>query len=621
MHFRLARINLSDNKWKEEKVDEKTLRKYIGGRGLGTYFALKEIPKGIDPLGELNKIYIIAGPLTGTGAFQTGRYHVVSKSPLTGFLGDSNSGGNFGPWLRFSGFDGIIIEGKSEYPLWLSISDGDIKFNDATNLWGKGVYYTEKLIREKVNMSNEAIGSLLSIGPAGENKSKIAAIINDRYRAAARTGLAAVLGSKKLKAIWVYGRRNLLKEMFDSKKFISEAKKLTDKIMENPVSQALNQLGTLVLMNMTNSLGGLPTKNWTNGIYDKAFNISGEYLADTYLKAKKGCWGCTIQCSRVSEVSSGPYKTPISEGPEYESTWAHGANILIDDISSIIKMNYLENDMGFDTISLGNTISTLMELYEMAKNGKLPEDKAKELLDLLNMSGIEPTWGNKDAVIQLIYEAAFRNKIGDLIADGAKNLAEHFGAPDVAIHVKGLELPAYDPRALNSMALSYATSNRGGCHLRSYSVAFDMIGAPEKWDPLAKDIKKVKGIKDQQDWFSVVDSLVICKFNMFSTGPDDYIEVIKAVTGWNNITSEELMVTGERIYNAERLFDIREGNYIDTLPNRILEDPLPDGPAKGHTGKEWLDFYLPQYYKIRNWDNGVPTKEILEKLGLSEFIY
>ncbi len=620
LDFKLARINLSDHNWKEEKIDDKLLRKYIGGRGLGTYLALKEIPKGIDPFSKENKIFILTGPLTGTGAYESGRYHVVGKSPLTGYLGDSNSGGDFGPWLRFAGFDGLIIEGKSEDPVWLRIENGDIKFNDASELWGKGVHHTERIIRDKVGITSETMGSVLAIGPAGENKSKIAAIINDRYRAAGRTGLAAVLGDKKLKAIWAYGKRNLLKEMYDPKKFTNEAKKLTDKIMANPVSQALTQLGTLVLMNMTNALGGLPTKNWTRGIYEKAFDISGEHLAESYLKARKGCWGCTIQCSRVSEVPEGPYKTAISEGPEYESTWAHGANILNNDIASIIKMNYLENDMGFDTISFGNTISTLMELYELAKQGKLDKDKEKELLDLLNISGIEPTWGNKDAVIQLIYLAAYRNKIGDLIAEGAKRLAEYFGRPDVAIHVKGLELPAYDPRALNSMALSYATANRGGCHLRSYSVAFDMIGSPEKWDPLAKDIKKVKGVKDQQDWFSIVDSLVICKFNVFGTGPGDYVEVIKAITGWEDINEEELMITGERIYNAERLFDVQEGDYKDTLPKRILEESLPEGPAKGHTGKEWLDFFLPEYYKIRNWDNGVPSKDILIKLGLEEFL-
>jgi aldehyde:ferredoxin oxidoreductase len=620
LDFRLARVNLSDHNWKEVKIEENLLRKFIGGRGLGTYLALKEIPKGIDPFNEKNKIFILTGPLTGTGAFETGRYHVVGKSPLTGFLGDANSGGDFGPWLRFSGFDGLIIEGKSDYPVWLRIEDGDIKFYDASSMWGKGVHHTEKLIREKVNITSESMGSILSIGPAGENKSKIAAIMNDRYRAAGRTGLGAVLGDKKLKAIWVYGKRNLLKEMYDSKKFVSEAKKLTDKIMGNPVSQALTQLGTLVLMNMTNSLGGLPTKNWTHGIYDKAFDISGEHLAESYLKTRKGCWGCTIQCSRVSEVPEGPYKTPISEGPEYESTWAHGANLLINDISSIIKMNYLENDMGFDTISFGNTISTLMELYELAKQGKLDKEKEKELMELINMSGIEPTWGNKDTVIQLIYLAAYRNKIGDLIAEGAKRLAEHFGRPDIAIHVKGLELPAYDPRALNSMSLSYATANRGGCHLRSYSVAFDMIGSPEKWDPLAKDINKVKGIKEQQDWFAIVDSLVICKFNVFGTGASDYLEVLKAITGWEDITENELMTTGERIYNAERLFDVKEGEYIDTLPKRLLDESLPEGPAKGHTGKEWLDFFLPEYYKLRKWNNGIPTEEIIRKLGLEEFL-
>ncbi|MCE4624179.1 MAG: aldehyde ferredoxin oxidoreductase family protein [Caldisphaeraceae archaeon] len=620
MRFRIARVDLSNKKWRDESIDDKTLRKYIGGRGLGVYLALKEIPKGIDAFDERNKIFILTGPLVGTGAFETGRYHVVGKSPQTGFLGDSNSGGTFGPWLRFAGFDGIIIEGKSEEPVWLSVVDGDVKFNDASDIWGKGVHHTEKVIREKVGFTNENLGSVMAIGPAGENKSKMAAIMNDRYRAAGRTGLGAVLGDKKLKAIWVYGKRNVVKEMYDPKKFVEEAKKLTDKVMAHPISQSLTQLGTLVLVNLVNSVGALPTKNWKSGVYDNAFDISGEHLAETYLKANKGCWGCTIRCSRVAEVPEGPYKTPISEGPEYETTWAHGANLLINDMSSIIKINYLENDMGFDTISFGNTVSTLMELYEKAKKGELPEKKAKELLELVDMSGIEPTWGNINAVLNLVYLTAYRNKIGDIVAEGSKRLAEYFGSPETAIHVKGLELPAYDPRALNSMALSYATSNRGGCHLRAYSVSFDLMGVPEKWDPLSKDIKKVKGVKEQQDWFSIIDSLVVCKFNAFSTGPEDYLEVLKAATGWEDLSVEELMTTGERIYNAERWFDVKEGNYVDTLPKRLLEEKLPEGPAKGHNAKEWLDFFLPEYYKLRSWENGVPTEGILKKLGLEEFI-
>ncbi len=618
MEFRLLRINLWTQKVREEKVPENLLRRFLGGRGLGAYLALKEIPPGADPFGPENKIFILTGPITGTAAIESGRYHVVAKSPLTGILGDSNSGGQFGPWLRFAGYDGIVLESVSEEPVWISIVDGEVKFHSAKQLWGKGVIYTEKVIREEMGITKPDIGSVLSIGPAGENLSKIAAIMNDKYRAAGRTGLGAVMGSKKVKAIFVYGKRRI--ELQDRQKFFEAAKKLMKKIAENSISQALDKYGTAVLVNIINEHGGFPTKNWTRGTFEKAYEISGEYLAEKYLKTNKGCWGCTIRCARVAEVPGGPYRTPVSEGPEYETIWANGGNTMIGNLEAIIKINYLLNDLGFDTISFGNTAAVLMELYEKAKKGELPEDKAKKLLDLLE--DIEPTWGNADAVIQLIWRTAYRHGIGDYTAEGAKRLAEAFGSPDSAIHVKGLELPAYDPRAINSMALSYATSNRGGCHLRAYAVSFDVLGAPKKFDPLKIDPEKVKLVVYQQNHFAVIDSLVVCKFNTFADSPEDYVPLLQAAMGWDDLTAEELLTIGERIYNTERLFAVREGTgYHDTLPKRLLEEPLPDGPAKGRTAKEALETYLPLYYKIRGWENGVPKPETLKRLGLEEFLY
>ncbi len=618
MDFLLLRINLWNQKTRVEKIPEKTLRKFLGGRGLGAYLALKEIPPGADPLGPENRLYILTGPLTGTAAIETGRYHVVGKSPLTGILGDSNSGGQFGPWLRFAGYDGIVLEGVSEEPVWISIIDGEVKFHDARGLWGKGVIFAEKVIRENVGITSSSLGSVLAIGPAGENLSKIAAVMNDMYRAAGRTGLGAVLGSKKVKAIFVYGRRRI--ELYDKAKFNEKAKEYTKKILEHPISQSLHKYGTSVLVNIINEHGAFPTKNWTRGTFEKAYEISGEYLAEKYLKARKGCWGCSIRCSRVAEVKSGPYRTPVSEGPEYETIWANGANTMIGSMEALIKINYLLNDMGFDTISFGNTAATLMELYEKAQKGELPEDKAKKLLSLLE--DIEPTWGNADAVVHLVWRAAHRDGIGHYVAEGAARLAEEFGCPDCAVHVKGLELPAYDPRAINSMALSYATSNRGGCHLRAYSVSFDVLGVPKKFDPLQVDIEKVKLVKFQQDYFAVIDSLVVCKFNTFADAPEMYVDLLKYAMGWEDLTVDELLTIGERIYNTERLFAVREGTgYKDTLPKRLLEEPLPDGPAKGRTAKEALEKYLPEYYKIRGWIDGKPTPETLKRLGLEEFIY
>ena len=618
VEFKLLRIDLWNQKAREEKIGEKILRKFLGGRGLGAYLALREIPPGADPLGPENRLYILTGPITGTAAIESGRYHAVAKSPLTGILGDSNSGGQFGPWLRFAGYDGIFLEGISEEPVWISIIDGEVKFHDARSLWGKGVVYTEKIIRENVGITKEDLGSVLAIGPAGENLSKISAIMNDRYRAAGRTGLGAVMGSKHVKAIFAYGKRQI--ELYDRQRFFEAAKKLMKKIQEHSISQALDKYGTAVLVNIINEHGGFPTKNWTRGTFEKAYEISGEYLAEKYLKTNKGCWGCIIRCARVAEVKSGPYRTPVSEGPEYETIWANGGNTMIGNMEALIKINYLLNDLGFDTISFGNTAATLMELYEKAQKGELPEDKAKKLLSLLG--DIEPTWGNADAVIQLIWRTAYRDGIGDYTAEGAARLAEAFGSPDSAIHVKGLELPAYDPRAINSMALSYATSNRGGCHLRAYAVSFDVLGVPKKFDPLKVDLEKVKLVKFQQEHFAVIDSLVVCKFNTFADSPEDYVPLLQAAMGWEDLTTEELLTIGERIYNAERLFAVREGHgYKDYLPKRLIEEPLPDGPAKGRTAKEAVEKYLPEYYKLRGWEDGKPLPETLKRLGLEEFLY
>ncbi|MCE4605530.1 MAG: aldehyde ferredoxin oxidoreductase family protein [Desulfurococcales archaeon] len=620
MEFKLARINLSTQKVTEERIDDKTLRKFIGGRGLGAYLALKEIPKGIDPFSPENKVYILTGPIVGTAAIESGRYHVVAKSPLTGILGDANSGGQFGPWLRFAGYDGLILEGASEEPVWISIVNGEVKFHDAKHLWGKGVIHTEKVIRETVGVTKESLGSVLSVGPAAENRSRIAAVMNDRYRAAGRSGLASVIASKGVKAIWAYGNRKVLDELYDKRKYMEEAKKLIKKILDHPISKSLYEFGTAVLVNVINAHGALPTKNWTRGTFEKAFNISGERLAEVYLKTRKGCWGCAIQCSRVSEVESGPFKTPLSEGPEYETIWANGADTMIGDLDALVKANYLLNDMGFDTISFGATVATLMEIYERAKKGELPEEKAKELFELLG--DVNPEWGNSHALLQLIWMTAYRNRIGDLVAEGAKRLAEYFGVPEAAVHVRGMEMPAYDPRGINSMALAYATSNRGGCHLRAYSVSFDVLGVPKKFDPLGIDMEKVQLVKMQQDYFSFIDSIIVCKFNTFSSGPEDYVDLMKAAMGWEDFTVEELLETGERIYNTERLFAVREGtNYRDTLPKRLLEEPLPDGPAKGKTAKEALEKYLPEYYKIRGWEDGKPLPETLKRLGLDEFLY
>ncbi len=602
--FRLLRVDLSRGETWVDEIPEETLRKFIGGRGLGAYLALKEIPKGADPFGPENIIYIMTGPLTGV-TVMSGRYHVIGKSPKTGILGESNSGGHFGPWLRFAGFDGIAIHGKSDTPVYLWINDGNVEIRDASKLWGKTVSATEDILRKEHGLK-EGYGSILTIGPAGENLALTAAVMNDKWRAAGRTGLAAVLGAKKLKAIVVYGKRK--PPIADRKAFAEANRELTKIFMEGPISRALHEYGTAVLVNIVNSMGGFPSYFWEEGVFDDAYEVSGEKLAETYLIDRIGCWGCAIRCSRVAKVPTGTFKVPKSEGPEYESIWALGPLTGVSDIAAVVKLNYLANELGFDTISIGNSLAFAVYL---AKKGVIPES---------HLTPYDLRWGHAESLIELMYRAATKaDPLAAAVADGVPALAKAYNAEDDAIHVRGLELPAYDPRALKSMAISYATANRGGCHLRSYTVAAELLGVPKKMDPLAVTEEKVDLAIQMQDWFAVIDSMVVCKFVAFDSTPDNWIGILNAVTGWD-MSVDEMLTAGARIYNTERLFAVREGKWVkDYLPKRLLEEPIPRGPAKGHTAKEMIEKMLPVYWKKRGWVEGRPKKETLLKLGLDEF--
>ncbi|UXD21085.1 aldehyde ferredoxin oxidoreductase [Ignicoccus pacificus DSM 13166] len=615
--FTLLRINLDEQKVREEKVDEKTLRKFIGGRGLGVYLALKEIPKGADPLGPENKLYIMAGPVTGTAeGFEAGRTHVIAKSPLTGLIGESNMGGRFAPWMRFSGYEGIVLEGKSEEPVWISVINGEVKFHDAKPIWGRGTHYAEYYIRKTLKEGPKD-GGVLAIGPAGENKVKLAALIHAGARAAGRTGMGAVMGSKNVKAIFVMGDRK--PEIVDKERFEKGVKLLKDKIKTHPIRKALNSYGTAVLVNIINEIGALPTKNWTKGTFEKAEAISGEHMAEKYLVKTRGCWGCQIECGRLVKTYSPEWGVPEgSKGPEYETIFAIGSNLELGNLEAIIRLNHVLNDMGLDTIEFGNSVAVLMELYERLSKGEIPQDKAEELQKLLD--GLRPIWGTPNPVLELAYKVARRDGIGEIMAEGAKALAEHFGCDCVA-EARGMSLPAYDPRAIKAMALAYATSNRGGCHLRAYAVSFEVLGVPVKTDPLEVSVEKAKMVKEQQDFFASIDSMIVCKFNTFMTPmPEDYVDLLAGVTGWD-VTAEEIMEIGERIYNVERLFNVREGDPGDYLSRRLIEEALPDGPAKGETAKKALEVMLPAYYEFRGWKDGVPTAETLKRLGLQEFEY
>ncbi|MGC9010354.1 MAG: aldehyde ferredoxin oxidoreductase family protein [Sulfolobales archaeon] len=608
---KILRVDLTNQKIRVEDLPpDDVLRKWIGGRGLGVYFMLKEVDPRVDPLSPANKAIVATGPLTGIpGLVSPGRWVSVTKSPLTNTIHDSHSGGKFGPELKFAGFDLIIIEGASEKPVYLWIYDGKAEIRDAKHLWGRDTHdTTDRIIEELtpvVGRDEAKEIKVATIGPAGENLSRIAAIINDKNRAAGRGGHGAVWGSKKLKAIAVRGhmkpriaREDMYREV--SAKSIALAKK-------SPVtSEALPKYGTAVLVNIINAHGIFPTRNFQTGVFPTADKISGERIAKEIMDWEKQkeeiCWGCVIGCARYTRVTTPPF-TGEGGGPEYETLWAFGAQTGTDDLAAVAKANYLANELGLDTISMGHTIGTLIELVE---KGKVPKEKLR---------GLDVRWGNGELLVELVWRTAYRSGIGDDLAEGAMRLAQKYGAPELAMVVRGQELPAYDPRGAKAHGLAYATSNRGGCHLRAYMISPEILGIPELIDRFSP-VDKGRWVKHFQDVFAALDSLVVCKFVTFAYWSDVLAEQLSAVTGWD-ISKEEFETIGERIYNAERVFNILsfgDGEEYDTLPKRLLEEPMPEGPAKGHVVE--LKQMLQDYYKVRGWVRGRPTRETLERLDL-----
>ncbi len=607
---RIARVDLWSGKVRYETLPEEVLKKWIGGRGLGVYLALKEIPPKVDPFSPANKAFVLTGPLTGVaGIPASGRWCSVTKSPLTNTIHDSHSGGKFGPYLKFAGFDGIIIEGASEKPVYLWVHEGKVEIRDASHLWGKDVHATTDMLIEElsaeVGKDQAKEIKVACIGPAGENLVRFAAIINDKSRAAGRGGHGAVWGSKKLKAIAVYGKER--PKIAKEDKFREAVEKAMKKIKDSPVtSQALPKYGTAVLVNIINKAGIFPTRNFRTGVFPEAEKISGETLAEKYVDWDKQkeeiCWGCPIGCARYSVIKQPPF-TGEGGGPEYETIWAFGAQCGVSDLAAISKANFLCNELGLDTISMGHVIGTLMELVE---KGKIPSEKLR---------GLKVEWGSPETIVELTWRTAYRSGIGDDLAEGAKRLAEKYGAPEVAMVVRGQELPAYDPRGAQGHGLGYATSNRGGCHLRAYLISPEVLGVPKLVDRFSTK-NKAELLKEFQDIFAVVDSLVLCKFTTFALWTEDYAELLTAVTGWD-FSKKDIEIIGERIWNAERVFNILsfgDGREYDTLPKRLLEEPMPEGPAKGHVVK--LEEMLNEYYKVRKWKDGRPTRSKLEELGL-----
>lgn len=591
---KILRINLSNRTIKKEELNLELAQKFIGGRGLGTKIMMDEVDPAVDPFSPDNKLIFVTGPLTGTSTPTGGRYMVVTKSPLTGTVACSNSGGYWGAELKFAGYDAIIFEGKASSPVYLNIVDDKVELKDATSLWGKVVSETthalEKEHGEKVRVA--------TIGPAGENLSRLAAVMNDIGRAAGRSGVGAVMGSKNLKAVVVKGSNKVSVAEPDKLKEVFSV--CINKIKENGVTgQGLPAYGTAVLVNIINENGVFPTNNFQTGVFDKAEEISGETLAEKYLVKKDPCFRCPIACGRYCEVDD--IKGP---GPEYETIWAFGSDCGVSNLGDIIKANYWCNEMGIDTISAGATIAAAMELYE---KGYIK----KEELD----GGPELSWGNSEAIIEWTRRMGSSDGLGAKMAQGSYRLCEMYGVPELSMSVKKQELPAYDPRGIQGHGVQYATSNRGGCHVRGYMISPEILGMPEKLDRFSLEGKPTWA-KIFQDFTAAIDSSGLCLFTSFAMGAEDYANLVNAVCG-TSLTGDDFIQAGERIWNLEKLFNLQAGidSSQDTLPKRLLKEPIPDGPSKGWVHK--LDELLPKYYEVRGWNaNGIPTPEKLEELGL-----
>jgi len=582
------------------------MRAFVGGNGFAAKWLFDELKPGIDPLSPDNILIFATGPLTGTAFPCSGRWAAYAKSPLTTAIwGEAHSGGTWGPELKYAGFDAIIITGRAEKPVYIWIDDGQVEIRDATHIWGKDVFDTDEMLKEEIG--DETVKAIY-IGPAGEKLVRLACIMDSLYRAAGRCGLGAVMGSKNLKAIVCRGCQDIVVEKPDE--FLSVVDELTNRMKENPITgEALPMYGTDVLTNIINTAGGLPTYNFQQGWHPDAWLNSGEHMRNTILVKNRGCRFCWIRCARFCAITAGPYAGVVGEGPEYETVWAFGSNCGVFRLDAIHAANMLCNRYGLDTISTGNIIGWAMELYE------------RGILTKEDTDGLELNFGNHEAMVELVERIALRKgKFADLLAEGWLRAAEKIGkgSERLIMAVKGLGLPAYGPRAFWGHALAYATSIRGGCHLRAYMIAPEVLGVPKKMDPLTTE-GKAEMCKFLQDYFAFVDSAIVCKFVTFALTPDDFARAMSACTGWD-WTADEVLKAGERIYNLERMIQCREGvgRKDDTLPDRFLKEPAPVGPAKGKVVplKEMLD----EYYRLRGWDveTGIPLPTTLRRLGLEE---
>jgi len=612
---KILRVNLSAGELSTEAIDQEWARKYLGGAGLATRYLYDEMPAGADPLGSDNPLIFMTGLLTGTASASASRYSVVSKSPQTGIWGQANSGGSFGPALKRSGYDGVIFEGISPRPVYLKIVAGQAELCDADHLWGKTVPETEDAIQD----GSDHKFTIASIGPAGENLVRYAAIMNNKHRAAGRCGLGAVMGSKRLKAIACSGKDPV--RIADKDQFREAARRQIGFLDESMLKVVFDTFGTNMIADMVNVRGGYPTRNWQESVFEDIEAVNAEGIADSVFIEGVACFACPVTCGRRTEIREGKWQGNTGEGPEYETTNTFGAMCGISDINAITMANYLCNQYGLDTISTGSTIAFSMECFE------------RGILTREHTHGLEIKFGDADLIVELVEKIACREGIGNLLAEGSRNMAQKLGqdSQHFAMHVKGLELPAYDPRAAKICGLGFVSANRGGDHITSYVEAPTFIDVPllviedsTIKDPFIADPAEARVIVDLENALTALDAIGCCKFMGMGLTAKDMVDLVAFATGWD-FTIEEYIACGERNYNLARAFCIREGidRQMDILPERLMQDPLPSGPAENMLiERDILEEMKDAYYQFRGWDisNGLPKPEKLVELGLEDLV-
>ena len=611
---KILRVDLSKGTCTPEALNMDWAKDYLGQRGLATKYIVEEVDPSVDPLSADNNMIMATGPLTGTMASTGARYSVITKGPLTGAIACSNSGGFFGAELKYAGWDMIIFEGKSEKPVYLLIQDDKVELRSAEHLWGKTAWETDDILHATHQDPQLRVAC---IGRTAEAGCLYAAIINDKHRAAGRSGVGTVMASKNLKAVAIRGTGGI-GNLEDSGKFFDAVNAGKQVLAENAVTgQGLPAFGTQVLMNVINGVGALPAHNMRDVGFEGAGDISAEAMAEPRksdgkpnLTTNAGCFGCTIACGRIStvdkthfSVKDKPQYHGASGGLEYEAAWALGADTGVNDLDALTYINFICNEDGFDPITFGSTVAAAMEMYE---DGDITSE---------DTGGIELKFGSAEALVAVTELLVTGEGFGKDLGMGSKRLCDKYKRPELSMTVKGQEFPAYDPRGIQGIGLNYATSNRGACHLRGYTVASEILGIPVKTEPGDAE-GKPELVKAFQDATAVVDSAGLCIFTTFAWGMDNIAPQIDAACE-GDWSVEKCLEAGERIWNMERIFNQAAGFTADDdkLPKRMMEEAIKSGPTEGQVSR--MGEMLPKYYEIRGWNPaGEVTDETRKRLSL-----